>query len=80
MKFKIILAIILAVAGFLLICEGVARIDTHIVKSRAKDYELIKIDGCEYVLVCGYNRIALAHKGNCTNHIIPRAIITTGSR
>lgn len=57
-----------AIVGYFLLLGMSHWIRSSARKAAVNDYEVVVIDHCEYVLISGYNQIAIAHKGNCKNH------------
>lgn len=51
---------------------------TRTIRKEVNNPEVVVIDGCEYLFVLYDHQFSITHKGNCTNHIRPRAVITTG--
>jgi len=46
--------------------NGVAQYDYNV--PSGQNFNIVVIDGCEYVVFTGYYKGGITHKGNCKNH------------
>jgi hypothetical protein len=74
-------AILNIVLGIVIVVSALITINHQIFKARinsALKHPTVAVhEGCEYLIyrMPGESALGVAHKGNCTNHIRPRAII-----
>ena len=56
----------LLVAFLMVGCE--LETEKEVNEKLAKEYSIIEIEGCEYIMITKFRLGYMAHKGNCKNH------------